>query len=380
MSNNIKLEVENKLDVGRMVDLLSSTYIKLIESKLSFKSFPSVMLWGQPGVGKSQGVYQIAERIKAKTKKEVIVVDVRLLLFNPIDLSGIPVANNEKTLAKWLKPEIFNLDPSEDIVNIIFLDEISAAPQTVQAAAYQLVLDRKIGEHALPDNCFVIAAGNRVTDKSVAYKMPKALANRFLHLNIETNFNAWVNWAVTHGIHPIVTAFLASRPSLLNTYNSTDDSNVFATPRSWEMVSNILNNVSTDFNSIRPLIAGLVGEGITLNLKTFFNLEFDLPKISDIFNGKDVPIKKEAPWLYAVVSSMVHYVQNNEISVENLANSLNFARKLPNEFKIFLLKNYFTNNKKYEKRLRQLILDPSLVRFASEISTMSGDGDGIFRK
>lgn len=379
--NDVKeLSNINGVYVSDVVSMLSKSYANLINNNLPLNIFPSVMMWGQPGVGKSQGVKQIAEEVEKLTSKKVVVTDVRLLLFNPIDLRGIPVANNDKTLAIWLKPKILDMDPSENIVNILFLDEISAAPQTVQAAAYQLVLDRKIGEHALPDNCFVIAAGNRVTDKSVAYKMPKALANRFLHLNIETNFNAWVNWAVTHGIHPIVTAFLASRPSLLNTYNSTDDSNVFATPRSWEMVSNILNNVSTDFNSIRPLIAGLVGEGITLNLKTFFNLEFDLPKISDIFNGKDVPIKKEAPWLYAVVSSMVHYVQNNEISVENLANSLNFARKLPNEFKIFLLKNYFTNNKKYEKRLRQLILDPSLVRFASEISTMSGDGDGIFRK
>lgn len=379
--NDVKeLSNINGVYVSDVVSMLSKSYANLINNNLPLNIFPSVMMWGQPGVGKSQGVKQIAEEVEKLTSKKVVVTDVRLLLFNPIDLRGIPVANNDKTLAIWLKPKILDMDPSENIVNILFLDEISAAPQTVQAAAYQLVLDRKIGEHALPDNCFVIAAGNRVTDKSVAYKMPKALANRFLHLNIETNFNAWVNWAVTHGIHPIVTAFLASRPSLLNTYNSTDDSNVFATPRSWEMVSNILNNVSTDFNFIRPLIAGLVGEGITLNLKTFFNLEFDLPKISDIFNGKDVPIKKEAPWLYAVVSSMVHYVQNNEISVENLANSLNFARKLPNEFKVFLLKNYFTNNKKYEKRLRQLILDPSLVRFASEISTMSGDGDGIFRK
>ena len=127
------------------------------------------MLWGPPGVGKSQGVRQIASEIREKTGKKVEVTDVRLLLFNPVDLRGIPTANEDKTLAVWLKPKIFQMDPSEDVINFLFLDEISAAPQSVQAAAYQITLDRTVGEHKLPENCVVIAAGNRVTDRSVAY-------------------------------------------------------------------------------------------------------------------------------------------------------------------------------------------------------------------
>ena len=108
--------------------------------------------------------------------EEVNITDVRLLLFNPIDLRGIPVADQRRQFAVWLKPKIFKMNGTEDYVNILLLDEISAAPQSVQAAAYQITLDRKVGEHALPKNCIVIAAGNRVTDKSVAYQMPKALA------------------------------------------------------------------------------------------------------------------------------------------------------------------------------------------------------------
>ena len=147
------------------------------------------MLWGPPGVGKSQAVRQIAKEIGDRTGKRVNVTDVRLLLFNPIDLRGIPTANADKTLAVWLKPQIFQMDASDDIVNILFLDEISAAPQSVQAAAYQITLDRVVGEHKLPDNCIVIAAGNRMTDKSVAFKMPKALANRLMHIDIAGSFN-----------------------------------------------------------------------------------------------------------------------------------------------------------------------------------------------
>ncbi len=157
------------LNVNQIVSLLSRAYIKLIKNGTPLKSFPSVMLWGPPGIGKSQGVREIAGNIQAKTGKKVSITDVRLLLFNPVDLRGIPTANADKTLSVWLKPQIFQMDESEDVINILFLDEITAAPQSVQAAAYQITLDRVIGEHKLPENCIVIAAGNRVTDKSVAY-------------------------------------------------------------------------------------------------------------------------------------------------------------------------------------------------------------------
>ena len=160
-----------ELTVAQMVWQLSKAYVALIQSNTPFKTFPSVMLWGPPGVGKSQGIRQVAKNIAEQTGKKVEITDVRLLLFNPVDLRGIPTANEDKTLAVWLKPKIFQMDDSTDVVNILFLDEISAAPQSVQAAAYQITLDRTVGEHTLPDNCIVMAAGNRVTDRSVAYAM-----------------------------------------------------------------------------------------------------------------------------------------------------------------------------------------------------------------
>ena len=162
-----------EMTVAQMVKQLSAAYTALINSGTQLKRFPSVMLWGPPGVGKSQGIRQIAKEINEQTGKRVDITDVRLLLFNPVDLRGIPTANADKTLAVWLRPKIFQMDENEDVINILFLDEISAAPQSVQAAAYQITLDRTVGEHRLPDNCIVLAAGNRVTDRSVAYTMPK---------------------------------------------------------------------------------------------------------------------------------------------------------------------------------------------------------------
>lgn len=209
-SNNIP-----SMSIGKLAAELTNLYSTVINKNLPIKLLPSVMLWGPPGVGKSQAIRQIARETERCTGKKTSVTDVRLLLFNPIDLRGIPTSNSDKTLAIWLKPQIFQMDESDDVINILFLDEISAAPQSVQAAAYQITLDRVVGEHKLPDNCIVIAAGNRVTDKSVAFKMPKALANRLLHIEVEGNFSSWKRWAISKGINSKVIGFLSFRQNYL---------------------------------------------------------------------------------------------------------------------------------------------------------------------
>ncbi len=339
------------LSVDSTVEMLSGAYISLIRAGRKVSSFPAVMLWGPPGVGKSQGVRQIAEKIKSETGKKVNVTDVRLLLFNPIDLRGIPTANEDKTLAVWLRPQIFQMDESESTVNILFLDEISAAPQSVQAAAYQITLDRKVGEHMLPDNCIVICAGNRVTDKSVATKMPGALANRLMHLEIEGSVGSWLSWAVTNGVHGYVTGFIASKGDALFGFDPSRDDYAFATPRTWEMVSNILKTVSDDIDKVYSLIAGLVGNGNAIQLRSWCKLNIKLPKAEDIFSGKTHEVPRELDLIYAVTSSMTAYAREHKDNKALIANSLIYAQKLPPDFAMLLIKSYTGFTPEYEKFL-----------------------------
>ena len=320
------------LTVNQMVDQLSTAYISLVNSKVLLKSFPSVMLWGAPGVGKSQGIRQVAKRIADKTGKRVEITDVRLLLFNPVDLRGIPTANEDKTLAIWLKPQIFQMDDSEDVVNILFLDEISAAPQSVQAAAYQITLDRTVGEHKLPDNCIVIAAGNRVTDRSVAYTMPKALANRLCHIEIVGDNKSWHQWAVGAGINAIVLGFLDYNPSMLMQFDSVTDGLAFPTPRSWEMVSNILNYVSDDIGQVFPLISGCVGEAAAYELRTWSEVYSRIPKVEAIFEGKESGVPSRPEILFAISSYIVNYAYSHNSDSE-LKNAVSYASRLPVEFR-----------------------------------------------
>ena len=320
------------LTVNQMVGQLSNAYVSLINAKIPLRTFPSVMLWGPPGVGKSQGIRQVAKEISDKTGKKVVITDVRLLLFNPVDLRGIPTANADKTLAVWLKPQIFQMDDSPEVINILFLDEISAAPQSVQAAAYQITLDRTVGEHKLPENCIVVAAGNRVTDRSVAYTMPKALANRLCHMEIVGDNSSWHEWAVSVGINPIVTGFLDCKPSMLMRFDASSDGLAFATPRSWEMVSSILNCVSDDLVEVFPLIVGCVGESAAYELRSWSEVYSKIPDVEDIFEGKicGVPLRPEI--LFALSSYIVNYAHTHK-SYDELKNAVSYAAQLPLEFR-----------------------------------------------
>lgn len=342
------------LSVERTIEHLSNIYCEIVKKGISPNVLPSVMLWGPPGVGKSQAIRQIAKDIKKKTGKQAKITDVRLLLFNPIDLRGIPTANADKTLAIWLKPQIFQMDPSDDIVNILFLDEISAAPQSVQAAAYQITLDRVVGEHKLPDNCIIIAAGNRVTDKSVSFKMPKALANRLLHIEVEGSFESWQNWAVRAGVNPKVIGFLSFRNDKLFGFDPKSDDLAFATPRSWEMVSNLLNNVCDDVEKLYPLIAGLIGSGLALEFRSWCKLRFKLPKTEDIFMGKKCEVPTAVDELYAVVSSMSIYAKEHKTDITQIGNSLNYAAGLPADFIALLIENYENFDDNYRDFLLQI--------------------------
>jgi MoxR-like ATPase len=138
-----------------------------------------VMLWGPPGVGKSDIVGQIAER------HDVPVLDIRLSQMEPSDLRGIPFRSGE--LVEWAIPAMLPDAQRHGTSGVLFLDEITSAPPSVSAAAYQLILDRRLGQYRVPDGWAIFAAGNRQGDRGVTYTMPAPLANRFSHFDVDIN-------------------------------------------------------------------------------------------------------------------------------------------------------------------------------------------------
>ena len=365
--SDLKMSNLPQLTVGKTVERLSSLYCGAIEKGAPFRALPSVMLWGPPGVGKSQAVRQIGAEIERRTGKTVTVTDVRLLLFNPIDLRGIPTANADKTLAIWLKPRIFQMDADENVVNILFLDEISAAPQSVQAAAYQITLDRVVGEHKLPENCIVLAAGNRVTDKSVAFKMPKALANRLLHIEVEGSFASWKKWAILNGVNEKIVGFLAFRPDYLMGFDAAADDLAFPTPRSWEMAGNLLDVSGGSVDESFSLLCGLVGTGAAMELRTWEAVWRELPAMEDIFNGKNPPAPTKPDALYALVSSMTAYARAHKNDMPRIGHSIAYALRLPPDFSMVLMQDYMSIAPDYRE---QLLTIPDFSRWLSTRGSM----------
>lgn len=315
---------------GNAIEQLKELYVTAYQSDM-LSAIPSVHLSGPMGVGKSTLVRELASQLSKNIHIHVRVIDIRLLNFSPIDLRGIPSADAEKRFAVWLKPKIFDLP--EDEISILFLDEISAAPQSLQAAAYQIALDKRIGEFELPKNCIVICAGNRTTDRSVAFRMPKALANRLIHFEIISDFDSWYEWALQHEIDERVIGYLAFDNSRLNTEPDIEEL-AFPTPRSWEFVSRLLKTTGKSPAEAHELIAGCVGVSNALEFENWCQVYCKLPKVADILAGKCTVRVKETDVIYALISSLLTCITSHKgtISLRELENVCSYAAMFPADF------------------------------------------------
>ena len=258
-----------------------------------------IFLWGPPGIGKSDIVKQIGESADRE------VIDVRLPLWEPTDIKGIPYYNSDSKTMEWAPPSELPRDPASKA--IIFLDELNSAPPAVQAAAYQLVLNRRVGTYVLPKGVDIVAAGNRDGDRGVTYRMPKPLANRFLHLEMKPDFEDFQEWAVMNKLHAEVLGYLGVAKQDLFDFDPKSSSHAFATPRSWSVVSDLLQDDDIDTDTLQNLIAGAIGDGLAVKFMAARKIAGKLPKAMDILEGKvkDLSVK-EVSAMYSLTISLCY--------------------------------------------------------------------------
>ena len=278
-----------------------------------------VMIWGAPGIGKSGIVKSIAD------KYDVAIIDIRLSQMEPSDLRGIPFQNGE--LVDWSIPSILPNTERHGERGILFLDEITSAPPTVSAAAYQLILDRKLGEYTLPDGWVIFAAGNRAGDRGVSFVMPAPLANRFSHYTLDTHLDDWVLWAYQNKVNESIIGFLRYRPEHLFNFDSEKNPVAFASPRTWEFASKALIKFGDAKSVLTQALSGCVGEAIAIELMSFIkNLEH-MPNLDDIINGKDVVIPDSVDLQYAICTALVgRAIGTKGDKSLVIGNILNFAK------------------------------------------------------
>jgi hypothetical protein len=269
----------------------------------AIKTRRPVFLWGPPGIGKSDVVKQIGEQ----TNREVI--DVRLALWEPTDIKGIPYYNADQGKMVWAPPA--ELPTDEDSTALIFLDELNSAPPAVQAAAYQLILNRRVGTYKLPKGVDIVAAGNREGDRGVTYRMPAPLANRFVHLEMKVDFDDFQDWATLNNIHPEVLGYVGFAKQDLYDFDPKSPSKAFATPRSWVFVSDLLQDDDTDADTLHNLVAGAIGDGLAVKFMAHRKIAGRLPKAEDILAGKvkDLQIK-EVSAMYSLTVSLCYELKD----------------------------------------------------------------------
>lgn len=305
------------------------------------------MLHGPPGCGKSQTVKQVADEL------QIGFIDLRLSQLDPVDLRGIPSVDTKNKITSWNPPDFLprtkEMGGSHPERGILFLDELNSAAQGTAAAAYQLVLDRRLGDYILPKGWHIIAAGNRSTDRALVNEMSTALKNRFTHIDFEVNLDDWCAWAFGNDIHESVIGFVRFSPHLLNEFEERSktkeesarikalkDSKAFATPRSWEFVSKIMH-AKPDRSVERELIAGTVGEGVATAFMAYIKYYRDMPNLDEILlNPKKAPVPdtKQPAMMYAVSTGLAM-----RSTKENFARVIEYARRLPTEFQVLVAKD-----------------------------------------
>ena len=263
-------------------ETLATFLQKLVKHRLMF----STMIWGAPGIGKSSIVAQTAEAHK------MAMIDLRLSQLAPTDLRGLPVADQELKVSRWYPPEFL---PREGR-GILFLDELNLAPPAMQGMAQQLILDRRVGNYTVPKDWFVWAAGNRKEDRAAVFDMPAPLANRFIHLTVESHFESFKSFALGEGIHEHILAFLSFRPALLHKLDPQQPA--WPSPRSW-MIADRLYKVGMD-------ISHVVGPGAAAEFAAFLKLYSQLPNVEEILqgNGKNIMFPTEPSIRYALTMAL----------------------------------------------------------------------------
>lgn len=287
----------------------------------------AAFVWGPPGIGKSDVIAQLAEQ------RGIELRDVRMNLMDPTDIKGFPAPDIKKGEMRWLPPDFLPRDPKSE--GILFLDELNQAAPATQAAAYQLVLNRCVGDYKLPDGWSIVAAGNRQTDRANAQRMPSALANRFVHLQFETHLDDWCSWAIDKEVPTDLISFLRFKPDLLAPEGAfADGQHAFPTPRSWSFVGKMMNsNLPADVEL--ELFKGTVGEGPAGELVSFLQICRELPSIDQVKMDPDgTPVSTNPAINFAMAGALAAVATANA-----MPRFMKYVQRLPVEFQVCFIRD-----------------------------------------
>ena len=299
------------------------------------------MIWGGPGIGKSEIPQQVADELN------IPLLDFRANLFDPVDVRGIPytrddlsVASGAMKITSWAPPDIFPSEETHGPRGLFMIDELPTAPPATQNAFLQLLLTRQVGNYKMPDGWSCLAAGNRLTDGASVYQMPSPVRNRLMHYELEPSLDAWCEWALKNEVNTTLVSFMRYRPNLL--YSFKADEYAFPTPRSWSFVDKRLRlTKNMDDSRLFFGIAGAVGTGPAGEFLAFAKIADKLPDIDNLIANPSSYMPSEDPAvLYALTGAVASRAEPSK-----LENIMKLGKKIPTEFQVVLVKSILAIDK-----------------------------------
>ncbi|MEZ4773551.1 MAG: AAA family ATPase [Bacteroidia bacterium] len=291
----------------------------------------SILLLSAPGVGKSDIVRQAAleEGLECRSLLGTQIA--------PEDVSGIPKIINERSV--FCPPRI--LLPENPEPFCLFLDEFPAAAPDVQKALYALLLERRLGEHKLPEGTWIVAAGNRQEDRALVRQMSSALVNRTFIFQVRVDVKEWLIWAQENKIRREILSFIAFFPEALMR-NVPNEPVPFSTPRAWASLSNALDLAEKSGILNKELFKVLsFGRISAADAAIFCTLaETQMDKLLSIEEYIKYPQKlpKEHTSLWFLLNLIRKRLLNKELQFDR-EDLNNFLMQLPQEHRFALFAN-----------------------------------------
>ena len=306
--------------------------------KKALKAGLTPYLEGSPGTGKSDIIRGIAKEYKLK------IIDLRLSQMDPTSLDGLPYFNDDHTKSDFIPPAYFPLEndpiPADYKGWLIFFDELSSAPPSVQAASYKIILDKMVGQHAIHKKVIMVAAGNKTTDRAITHRMSTALQARLIHFQLEINSEDWLNWAMENKIDYRIIAYIKFKPMALFQFKPDHNDATFACPRTWHFLSKLITPEPTLSHDLLPMITGTISEGSGREFNAYCQIFDKLPTFDQIVaDPKKLEIPTEPSVQYAVTSMIAA-----KMTKDNVNSLMNFINRLPIEFAIICLQQALRGN------------------------------------
>lgn len=290
------------------------------------------LLKGSPGCGKSAVIRQIAEEYNLK------LIDLRLAQCDPVDLLGFPRIDEITGKASYAPMSTFPLESDEVPEGyegwLILLDELTSAPRAVQSAAYKMLHEQEVGNEKLHPKVAIVGAGNLETDNAIVEPMSTALQSRLIHMEVQLDTDAWLEWAMRAGIDHRITSYIKFKPTALYNFDPDHTDVTYASPRTWEYASRLIKDSDALDHRDLPLLAGTLSQGIGREFINHTKIYEDLVTIDQVKKApQTAPIPEQPSHLFALTGAIAAHANDDNIKL-----LMPYTGRLPKEWQVVCLR------------------------------------------